>query len=60
MSKQLVNYGKILSENIDLYGFQKKKIYELLKINPRTFDSRLEDGKFSQDQLRELRLKKYL
>lgn len=57
---KLVHYGKILNSNITDMGIPKKKIYDLLNMNSRTLELRLADAKFSFDELRALRDKKYI
>ena len=55
---QLVHYGKLLKASMEKQERNAKYVMKILDITDyRTFEDRLEDAKFSYDQLRNLKEK---
>lgn len=57
---KLINYGEILKSEIADKGYSKKRIAKLLSMSYPTLIKRLEDGEFSQSELKKLQSNRYL
>ena len=57
---EIINYGSILSDEIKDKVYSKKRIASVLCISYNTLISRLEDGAFTNSQLRKLKEKRFI
>lgn len=61
MAQKIINYGRELEKAIIKRGLEKKSIYnDILDMHPQTFEKRLVDGRFTQEQLLKLQKEGYL
>lgn len=61
MAQKIINYGRELEKQIAKRNLEKKAIYnDVLDMHPQTFEKRLVDGLFTQEQLLKLQKAGYL